>query len=195
MHDATTSFWVLDPEVARTLLADPLLSSGFAFHSTVVALTQAYGFSIDEVPISFRPRYSGIDGVTLGDVADFARNLGPLRRRTQQIRAEMRHDQATWATRSSRMLDQDAEAGSSFGANVELERLAEADHFFGWIADEIVPHLGRRVLEVGAGIGTVTQQIEQRRPAPRSRRSSPTHACTSNSWSAPSGSPRCRRST
>ena len=65
----------------------------------------------------------------------------------------MRSDQATWASRSGRMRDQEATAGSSFGADVELERLASAERFFGWIADEIAPHLGRRVLEVGAGIG------------------------------------------
>ena len=55
-------------------------------------------------------------------------------------------------------------AGSSFGADVELERLAEADHFFGWIADELVPHLGHRILEVGAGIGTVSLQLVERKP-------------------------------
>jgi SAM-dependent methyltransferase len=76
----------------------------------------------------------------------------------------MRADQATWAGRSSRMLDQEAAAGSSFGADVELERLAEAERFFGWIADELVPHLGHRVLEVGAGIGTVSLKLLERKP-------------------------------
>lgn len=164
VRDATTSFWVVDPEVARTLLADDALVPGFSFYSTFVALTQAYGFSIDEVPISFRPRYSGVDSVSVDDVAEFARSLALVRRRTQQIRADMRADQATWASRSSRMLDQQAAAGSSFGADVELERLAEADHFFGWIADELEPHLGHRILEVGAGIGTVSLKLLERLP-------------------------------
>lgn len=164
VRDATTSFWVVDPEVARTLLADDTLQPGFSFYSTFVALTQAYGFSIDEVPISFRPRYSGVDSVSVDDVAEFARSLALVRRRTQQIRADMRADQATWAGRSSRMLDQQAQAGSSFGADVELERLAEADHFFGWIADELEPHLGHRILEVGAGIGTVSLKLLERLP-------------------------------
>jgi len=167
VHDATTSFWIVDPEVARTLLSDDVLQPGFSFYSTFVALTQAYGFSIDEVPISFRPRYSGMDSVSVGDVSEFARSLGAVRRRTQQIRAEMRADQATWASRSNRMLDQQAAAGSSFGADIELERLAEADHFFGWIADELVPHLGHRILEVGAGIGTVSLKLLDRLPGAR----------------------------
>jgi FkbM family methyltransferase len=154
----------MTPDVARTMLADELLEPGFAFYSTFVALTQAYGYTIDEVPISFRPRYSGIDSVSVGDVAEFVRSLPEVRRHAQQIRAEMRADQATWASRSNRLLDQHAAAGSTFGADVELERLAEADHFFGWIADEIVPHLGHRVLEVGAGIGTVSLKLLERRP-------------------------------
>jgi 2-polyprenyl-3-methyl-5-hydroxy-6-metoxy-1,4-benzoquinol methylase len=164
VRDATTSFWVMSPDVARTMLADELLEPGFAFYSTFVALTQAYGYTIDEVPISFRPRYSGIDSVSVDDVAEFVRSLPDVRRHAQQIRADMRADQATWAGRSSRLLDQHAAAGSTFGADVELERLAEADRFFGWIADELVPHLGHRVLEVGAGIGTVSLKLLERRP-------------------------------
>ena len=164
VRDATTSFWVLDPEVARTLLDDDALQPGFAFYSTFVALTQAYGFSIEEVPISFRPRYSGMDSVSVDDVVEFARSLRFVRRRTVQIRADMRADQATWASRSNRMLDQQAGAGSSFGADVELERLAQADHFFGWVADELEPHLGRHILEVGAGIGTMSLKLLERLP-------------------------------
>jgi 2-polyprenyl-3-methyl-5-hydroxy-6-metoxy-1,4-benzoquinol methylase len=164
VRDATTSFWVMAPEVARTMLADDLLEPGFAFYSTFVALTQAYGYTIDEVPISFRPRYSGIDSVSVDDVAEFMRSLPAVRRHSQQIRADMRADQATWASRSSRMLDQEATAGSSFGADAELERLAESDNFFGWIADELVPHLGHRILEVGAGIGTVSLKLLERKP-------------------------------
>ena len=167
VRDTTTSFWVIDPEVARTVTDDVALRPGFAFYSTFVALTQAYGFSVDEVPISFRPRYSGVDAVSLDDVSEFARSLPVVRRRTQAIRAEMRSDQATWAGRSGRMLDQQAAAGSSFGAEVELERLADADHFFGWIADELEPHLGHRILEVGAGIGTVSLKLLERLPGAR----------------------------
>ena len=164
VRDTTTSFWVLRPEVARTVLADAVVRPGFAFYSTFVALTQAYGFTVDEVPIAFRPRYSGIDSATIDDLGQFARSLGPLRRRTAEIRAEMRADQATWATRSARLADQEAEAGSSFGADAELERLADADRFFGWIADELEPHLGHFICEVGAGIGTVTRHLVERLP-------------------------------
>ena len=194
VRDATTSFWVMSPDVARTLLADELLQPGFAFYSTFVALTQAYGYTIDEVPISFRPRYSGIDSVSVGDVGEFVRSLPAVRRHAQQIRAEMRADQATWASRSNRMLDQQAAAGSSFGADVELERLAEADHFFGWIADELVPHLGHR--DPRGRRRHRHGVLEARSSASRTLRSPPSNripSCTTSSSAARSVTPRCRR--
>ena len=41
-----------------------------------------------------------------------------------------------------------------------LERMDDAHHYNAWIGRQMEPHLGRRVLEVGAGIGTITREIE-----------------------------------
>ena len=41
----------------------------------------------------------------------------------------------------------------------------QANRFFGWIADELKPHLGHRILEVGAGIGTIATKLRERLPA------------------------------
>lgn len=165
VRDATTSFWVVAPDLARIVLGDPLVEPGFAFYSTFIALSSAYGFSVHEVPIAFRPRYSGVDGLNVDDVVAFGRSLGPLRRRVSELRAEHLRDQTEWVERSSRHAEQAAEVGSTFGADTELERLAEADGFFGWIADDLAAHLGRNILEVGAGIGTVTRKLLERRPS------------------------------
>lgn len=162
--DATTSFWVIDPETARTVLADDHLHAGPAFYASFVALTQAYGYGIDEVPITFRPRYSGPEPLSLGEMRGFATNIGPLRRRCREVRADNRADQAAWARRSGRLADQDAAVGSEFGADAELEVLADAERFIGWIADELTPHIGRRTLEVGAGLGTTSLALADRRP-------------------------------
>ena len=144
VRDTTTSFWVVDPAVARTVLEDGLAIEGYGFYPAFVTLAQAYGYSVDEVPIVYRPRYSGVATLSLRDVTDFRRSLVDVRSRAQEVRSKMLADQATWASRSGRMIGQQAASGSSFGADVELERLAAADRFFGWIADEIAPHLGRR---------------------------------------------------
>jgi SAM-dependent methyltransferase len=41
-----------------------------------------------------------------------------------------------------------------------LERLEGAPHYNAWLGSKVRPHLGRRVLEIGAGIGTITKQIQ-----------------------------------
>jgi SAM-dependent methyltransferase len=40
-----------------------------------------------------------------------------------------------------------------------LERLESAPHYNAWLGSKLRPHLGQRVLEVGAGIGTLTKEI------------------------------------
>lgn len=54
---------------------------------------------------------------------------------------------------------QAAEAGSEFGAEAELEHLATADEFFDWIVESFRGAVGGKVLEVGAGIGTVATRL------------------------------------
>jgi SAM-dependent methyltransferase len=49
--------------------------------------------------------------------------------------------------------------GSAFGAEVELEHLATADSFFDWIVASFDSAVRGRVLEVGAGIGTVSSRL------------------------------------
>ena len=49
--------------------------------------------------------------------------------------------------------------GSDFGAETELEHLATADSFFDWIADSFRSTVRGRVVEVGAGIGTVAGRL------------------------------------
>lgn len=46
-----------------------------------------------------------------------------------------------------------------FGATEELATLAEADRFLSWICEELEPHLGHRVLEVGAGVGAIATKL------------------------------------
>jgi SAM-dependent methyltransferase len=46
--------------------------------------------------------------------------------------------------------------GALAAQNFWLENLADADGYTRWVLDEIVPFLGRRILEVGCGTGTYT---------------------------------------
>lgn len=45
---------------------------------------------------------------------------------------------------------------------VRLETLAEAHHFNDHVFRQVAPYLGRRVLEVGTGIGTFTERLLER---------------------------------
>lgn len=164
VRDTTTSFRVYRPDVARMVLSDPPRATGYAWFSAVVALSQAHGFAIDEVPITFRPRYSGVRDLTSADVATFARELVAVRRHVSEIRREMLSDQALWAQRSPHLRVQGESSESTFAATQELTNLAGADRFLGWINDELESHLGTRVLEVGAGIGAITRKIAASSP-------------------------------
>jgi len=44
-----------------------------------------------------------------------------------------------------------------------LERLESAPHYNAWLGSKLRPHLGKRILEVGAGIGTLTREIAEGR--------------------------------
>jgi glycosyltransferase involved in cell wall biosynthesis len=59
---------------------------------------------------------------------------------------------------------------ASFSGDIYLEKdkaildaFSDAPHFNRWIADAIRPHLGRYVLEIGAGIGNLTRVLVARR--------------------------------
>ncbi|HEX8904864.1 MAG TPA: class I SAM-dependent methyltransferase, partial [Longimicrobiaceae bacterium] len=49
----------------------------------------------------------------------------------------------------------------------ELDALAEARNYYGWISGRFAPYLGGRILEVGAGIGTFTEHLLARAPGAR----------------------------
>lgn len=59
---------------------------------------------------------------------------------------------------------QPADTDSYFGALDELETLASAKHFFEWIVGEFGNAIGTRVVEVGAGLGTVSRTIARLHP-------------------------------
>ena len=44
----------------------------------------------------------------------------------------------------------------------ELEAMASAAHYRRWIVDEFDPYLGKRIAEVGAGIGSITRILLER---------------------------------
>ncbi|MFZ4719023.1 MAG: methyltransferase domain-containing protein [Ilumatobacteraceae bacterium] len=159
VSDSTTSFRVYSPEVARLLIEEHLPSDTYGFFSAMVAVVQAHGFAVDEVPITYRPRYSGGGELGRADLKEFADSLPEVRRHVGDIRTEMRSNQAIWAQRNPRLRAQEATGESVFGATDELANLSDADRFLSWISDTIEPALGPKVLEVGAGVGAIATKL------------------------------------
>src|SRR4029453_11929547 len=48
-----------------------------------------------------------------------------------------------------------------FGADDDIECLAASKYFFDWVLEEFEPYLHGRVLEVGAGRGTLAEHVER----------------------------------
>ena len=150
VRDATTSFRVIRPEVASVFRPDNLDVSGYSFFSTFIAIAQAHGFPIDEVPINFRPRYSGLSKLTASDCTRFFSNLFAVREAVRRIKRDRRR-----VARTEGALLQAVSTQAEFGAASELDYLADAKNFTRWIVDAFGDAICGDVLEVGAGIGTV----------------------------------------
>jgi SAM-dependent methyltransferase len=85
-------------------------------------------------------------------VREFASHLFVLRRTVNEVRRHrLSPDGRTFAV-------------DHFGAQDDLENLGSSKRFFDWVLQEFEPYLHGRVLEVGAGIGTITRKLVERYP-------------------------------
>ena len=148
--DATTSFRIARIEVVRDFdfAGQPLNSH--SVQTNFVATAVAKGYRVREAPIIYRGPAGGGGGLSVRDVAQFLRHLGGLRRAVDRTRTAR-------LAPSGRTFDDE-----HFGAADDIEQLGTANHFFNWVLDEFHPYLRGRVLEVGAGTGTITRKLVER---------------------------------
>ena len=150
--DATTSFRVSRITVVRDFATGAQPLSSHAVQTMFVAMAVARGYRVREAPIIYRAAPGSPGGLRLRDVRDFAAHLGALRG-TVDVTRQRR------LSPGGRAFHDD-----HFGAADDLERLGTAHHFFDWVLDEFNAHLGGRILEVGAGAGTITRKLADRYP-------------------------------
>jgi SAM-dependent methyltransferase len=150
--DATTSFRVARMEVVRDFDFSGQRVNSHSVQTNFVATAVARGYRVREGPIIYRAPSGGGGGLSLRDVAQFVRHLGALRRAVDRTRTAR-------LAPSGRSFDDE-----HFGAADDIERLGSANHFFNWVLDEFDPYLRGRVLEVGAGTGTITRKLVERYP-------------------------------
>ncbi len=152
--DATTSFRVARIETIRAFEPDggksPLNNQ--AVQTAFVAMARAAGFKIGEAPIIYGPARRPGGELHGRDIAAFATHLRRLRNRVE-------HTRQLRLAPSGRVFDD-----RHFGAADDLERLGTAQHFFDWVLDGFDPYLRGRLLEVGAGVGTITRKLSERYP-------------------------------
>jgi 2-polyprenyl-3-methyl-5-hydroxy-6-metoxy-1,4-benzoquinol methylase len=150
--DATTSFRVARLPVVRDFDFGGIPLTSHSVQTAFVAMAVARGYRVGEAAIIYRPSVGGGGGLRGADVASFARQLLALRGQVDRTR------QRRLSSAGRRFSDE------HFGAAQDLERLGTAKHFFDWVLDEFDPHLRGRLLEVGAGLGTITRKLVDRYP-------------------------------
>ena len=150
--DATTSFRVARTDVINSFRFDETPINSYSIHTAFVAESIARGYRVGEAPIIYRPPIAGGGSLQLRDVGEFASHLLALRRDVVGIRRHL-------LSPAGRRFQTE-----HFTAEEDIECLAASKHFFDWVLDEFEPFLGDRILEVGAGTGTITRKLLERYP-------------------------------
>jgi SAM-dependent methyltransferase len=152
LTDVTTTFRVVRTDALRVLDLDTLPSDLRGMQMALVAEAVGHGLRVAEGPIIYRAPAAAVEPITARDVTSFVRHLAPLRRRAVRIR----RDRLSAPGRRFEYRD--------FGAAEDLERLGTANRFFNWTLEEFDRYLHGIVLEVGAGLGTITRLLVESRP-------------------------------
>jgi SAM-dependent methyltransferase len=153
LTDATTTFRVIRADALRQVHLDALPSDLYGIQMAIVAELVARGYRVGEGPIIYRAPAKPLHPVTASGAASFANHLVRLRRYANDVR---RHRLSPAGRQFSH---------EHFDAAEDLEQLGTADRFFGWTLEEFEGHLDGTVLEVGAGIGTITRKLVEARPS------------------------------
>ena len=153
--DATTSFRVARVPVLRDFTIGTGPINSHSVQTMFVAMAVARGYRVGEAPIIYRAATEPGGGLGLRDVGDFTAHLRALRSSVDRTRQRR-------LSPAGRAFDD-----GHFGAADDLERLGTAHHFFDWVLDEFRAHLGGKMLEVGAGAGTITRKLADRYPSCR----------------------------
>lgn len=131
LSDALSPFQAFRTELIRTI---PLRSKGFAITPELIIKAGKRRLRVFEVPVTFQGR-TRVQGSKRTGV-DLLRDLAVILRLTAV---------------------DDLYVGD-LGDEI-LADISRAHRFNRWMAASIRPWLGHRILEIGAGIGTVTQQL------------------------------------
>lgn len=150
VKDPTTSFRVYNRETVELIRRELVGFTGFSFFGAAVSVASARGLSVIETPIIFRPRLGGNSKLRASQVTRAVRDLPVIRSVSGMVaRRERGFIRAAHGSASP----------DRYNASRELEVLSNTPMSTRIILDELSPHIGGRVVEVGAGLGLVTRQL------------------------------------
>ncbi len=134
LTDVETCYKAFRTSLLRTI---PIRSNRFGIEPEITIKLAKRQARIYEVPVSYEGR-TYEDGKKIGMADAF-----------EAVFVVLRH----WLT---------SDLYTDPGAEI-LDVLTRAPHFNRWMADTILPYVGQRVLEIGAGMGNLTRQLSRRR--------------------------------
>ena len=147
VKDPTTSFRVYDRRVAEILVRELVGFNGFSFFGAGIAVAAAYNIEVNESPIHFRPRLGGDSNLSMKQTLNAIRDLPRISAHSKMV------------TYREKEFKQAALSPKNYSAHRELELLASTPVSTKIILDTLEPNLGKDVLEVGAGLGLITEML------------------------------------
>ena len=147
VKDPTTSFRVYDRRTAEILSRELIGFNGFSFFGAAIVTATAYGISVNESPIHFRPRMSGESNLSLAQTLKAIRDLPRIGAHSKMVKLREREFNPSSAS------------PQNYSAHRELELLSSTPISTRIIVNTLSPHIGNNVLEVGSGLGLITEML------------------------------------
>lgn len=153
VKDPTTSFRVYSRRTVDAVRRELVGFGGFSFFGAAIAIANARGLTVTETPIIFRPRLGGDSKLRASQVSRAVRDL-----------PRIRSVASMYGRRDAGFLNaaHGSAGAENYNASRELEVLSNTPTSTRIIVNELAPHIGRRVLEVGSGLGLITSELVSR---------------------------------
>jgi 2-polyprenyl-3-methyl-5-hydroxy-6-metoxy-1,4-benzoquinol methylase len=150
VKDSTTSFRVYSRIAVAKLQRDLVGFSGFSFFGASIAIASAQGLKVTEIPIHFRPRLSGASNLRFRQILSAVRDLPSIRSTRHMVKA--REDGFLGASHGQ-------DGPDNYNAQRELELLSNTPTSTRLILNQFDDLLGKKILEIGAGLGQISTML------------------------------------
>lgn len=150
IKDSTTSFRVYSRLAVASLQRDLVGFSGFSFFGASIAIASAQGLKVTEIPIHFRPRLSGVSNLRFKQILRAIGDLPSIRSTRHMVKA--REDGFLGASHGQ-------DGPDNYNAQRELELLSNTPTSTRLILNQFDGLLGKKILEIGAGLGQISMML------------------------------------